>query len=430
MKRRWVVLIAISVVTATVILAYVRMTATGAKPAFVTAAVTRGTVVETVDATGTLQAVTTVQVGTQVSGTIKALHADFNSNVRRGQIIAELEPSLFQAQVEQARASIVRLQADARRAIVQNDDAQQKLKRARELSERSLIPASELETAQATARQTEAAVEAAEAQIVQARASLHQAEVNLNHTIITAPIDGTVISRNVDVGQTVAASMQAPTLFVIARDLTKMQVNARVAESDIGRVEVDQPVTFHVDAYPGLPFSGRVSLVRLDPIVEQNVVSYITTIDVSNPQLRLKPGMTANVTIEIARASNVLRVPNAATRVRPSPDVFAALGQPLPAEPALAEERTDDQEGEGERSRISAARAAEVWTLQSGRLEPIAVRLGITDATHAAVLAGELAEGMEVVTAIQAATSNVSNSTSPLLPARRPPASGGTRGAP
>jgi HlyD family secretion protein len=368
-----------------------------------------------------------------VSGTIKALHADFNSNVRRGQVIAELEPSLFQAQVEQARASIVRLQADARRAMVQNEDALQKLNRARELSQRSLIPASELETAQATARQTEAAVEAAEAQIVQARASLHQAEVNLAHTIISAPIDGTVISRNVDVGQTVAASMQAPTLFVIARDLTEMQVNARVAESDIGRVEVGQPVTFQVDAYPGLPFSGRVSRVRLDPIVEQNVVSYITTIDVSNPQLRLKPGMTANVTIEIARASNVLRVPNAATRVRPSPEVFAALGQPLPAEPVLAEHWTDDEEGEGERVQISAARAAEVWTLQSGRLEPIAVRLGIADAMHAAVLAGELAEGMEVVTAIQAAaTTNVSSSTSPLLPARRPPASRGTRspGAP
>jgi HlyD family secretion protein len=421
MKRRWAIFIGIVVLTAGALLTYVRTTSTAAKPTFVTAPVTRGDVVEAVDATGTLQAVTTVQVGTQVSGTIKAIHADFNSNVRHGQVVAELEPSLFRAQVEQARASIVRLQADARRATVQSEDAQQKLKRALELSQRELIPATELETAQATARQTEAAVEAAEAQIVQARASLHQAEINLAHTIITAPIDGTVISRNVDVGQTVAASMQAPTLFVIARDLAKMQVNARVAESDIGRIETGQHVTFRVDAYPGRTFTGTVSLVRLDPIVEQNVVSYITTVDVPNPQLRLKPGMTANVTIEIERTSNVLRVPNAATRVRPSADVFAALGQPFPAEAALAEEWTDEEEG-GTRT--------EVWMLRSGRLVPIAVRLGTTDATHAAVLAGGLAEGVEVVTAIHVQpTSNASSSTSPLLPARRPPSTGrGTRG--
>lgn len=432
MKRRLAMLIGFVVLIAGGVLTYDRMTSTADQPMFVTAPVTRGDVVETVDATGTVQAVTTVQVGTQVSGTIKALHADFNSAVRRGQVIAELEPSLFQAQVEQARASIVRLQADARRARVQSEDAQQKLKRARELSQRDLIPATELETAQATTREREAAVEAAEAQIVQARASLNQADVNLAHTIITAPIDGIVISRNVDVGQTVAASMQAPTLFVIARDLTKMQVNASVAESDIGRIQPGQTVAFHVDAYPSMTFTGRVSLVRLDPIVEQSVVSYITTIDVPNPQLRLKPGMTANVMIEIERASNVLRVPNAATRVRPSPAVFAALGQPLPAEAALHVERTDD-EGGGRGSSVgtpSTMRAAAVWTVRSGRLEPIAVRLATTDATHAAVVAGQLAEGVEVVTAIQAAaTSNPSSSSSPFLPSRRPlPGSRGTGG--
>ena len=431
MKRRWVIVVGIVVLMAGVVLIYGRMTGTAGQPTFTTASVTRGDVVETVDATGTLQAVTTVQVGTQVSGTIKALNADFNSNVKRGQVIAELEPSLFQAQVEQARASIVRLQADARRAQVQSEDALQKLRRAQELSERELIPATDLETAQAAAREAAAAVESAEAQIVQARASLHQAEVNLAHTIITAPIDGTVISRNVDVGQTVAASMQAPTLFVIARDLTKMQVNASVAESDIGRVETGQLVAFRVDAYPGLTFNGTVSLVRLDPVVEQNVVSYITTIDVPNPKLRLKPGMTANVTIEIERASNVLRVPNAATRVRPSLGVFTALGQPIPAEPVLLEGWTDEDEGRsGPLAEPSVTRAAEVWTLRSGRLEAIAVRLGTTDATHAALLAGQLAEGVELVTAIHVpATSDAISSTSPLLPSRRPqPATRGGRG--
>lgn len=187
MTRRWAMLVGTVVLIAGVVLTYYRMTSAPDKPAFVTAPVTRGDVVETVDATGTLQAVTTVQVGTQVSGTIKALHADFNSNVRRGQVVAELEPSLFQAQVEQSRASIVRLQADARRATAQRDDAQQKLKRARQLSQEQLIPATELETSEAAARESEAAVEAADAQIVQARAALHQAEVNLAHTIITAP---------------------------------------------------------------------------------------------------------------------------------------------------------------------------------------------------------------------------------------------------
>jgi HlyD family secretion protein len=431
MKRRWAILIGIIALTAAALFTYDRMAGTADQPAFVTAPVTRGDVVETVDATGTLQAVTTVQVGTQVSGTIKALHADFNSNVRQGQLIAELEPSLFQAQVEQARASIARLQADARRARVQSEDAQQKLKRARELSQRSLIPATDLETAEATARQTEAAVEAADAQIVQARASLHQAEVNLAHTIITAPIDGTVISRNVDVGQTVAASMQAPTLFVIARDLTEMQVNARVAESDIGRIETGQVVTFRVDAYPGRTFAGTVSLVRLDPIIEQNVVSYVTSVDVPNPQLRLKPGMTANVTIEIERASNVLRVPNAATRVRPSPELFAALGQAPPSGTGPAEEWADDEQGGpgGLRGTAAATRRVEVWTLRSGRLEPIVVRLGPTDARHAAVLDGELAEGVEVVTAIQAAATPIPNSAaSPLLPSPRPPAGRGGPG--
>ena len=426
MSRRWTIALAAGVLIAGVVVIYARMTQATGQPTFVTAAVTRGDVIETVDATGTLQAVTTVQVGTQVSGTIKALHADFNSNVRRGQVVAELEPSLFQAQVEQARASILRLEADARRAAVQRDDALQKLHRARELSREDLLPASDLETAQATARERDAAVEAANAQVVQARASLHQAEVNLAHTIITAPIDGTVISRNVDVGQTVAASMQAPTLFVIARDLTKMQVNASVAESNIGRIEVGQAATFRVDAYPEMAFTGRVSLVRLDPIVEQNVVSYITTIDVSNPQLRLRPGMTATVAVEIERASHVLRVPNAALRVRPSAEVFAALGQPIPAEAALPDQWAYDDEGPAETA--SAARWAEVWTLQSGRLQPIAVRAGTTDATHTAVLAGDLHEGAEIVTAIHAdMVPKARNANSPLLPARRPPAKGGTR---
>jgi HlyD family secretion protein len=395
--------------------------------------VTRGEVVETVDATGTLQAVTTVQVGTQVSGTIKALHADFNTRVRRGQVVAELEPSLFETQVEQARASLTRLEADVRRAEVQLEDTQQKLKRARELAGRELIAASDLETAEVNARVADAALRAAQAQVVQARASLHQSEVNLAHTIITAPIDGIVISRNVDVGQTVAASMQAPTLFVIARDLRDMQVEASIAESDIGRIHSGQPVTFRVDAYPTDVFAGTVSQVRLQPVVEQNVVSYVTVIEVPNADLRLKPGMTANVTVEIARASDALRVPNSALRVRLSPEVLAAIGEhPLaPGGTATTGDRerasVDVNGGTGPLSR------AEVWLLVDGRLARVPVRVGVTDGTRTAVFSHALAEGAQVVTSITGdAPTTPTTSTSPLLPAFRGRGAGarGTSGTP
>src|SRR5213593_688171 len=328
-KRVALVLVGLAVVTVTVA-AYYRANHASGGPQLVTAAVSRGTVVETVEATGTLEAVTTVQVGTQVSGTIKELRDDFNSRVKKGQVIAELDPSLFQTQVDQARATLVRLQAEVEHARVQVEDTRVKLNRARELSARQLIPATDLETAEANANAATAALKAAEAQVTQARASLNQTDVNLEHTIIKAPIDGIVISSNVDVGQTVAASMQAPTLFIIANDLTEMRVNAKVDESDIGRIRPGQPVTFRVDAYPNETFTGTVSQVRLQPVVEQNVVSYVTVIDVPNRDLKLKPGMTATVTVEIARADNVLRVPAAATRFRPTADVFAALGQDLP----------------------------------------------------------------------------------------------------
>ena len=304
------------------------------EPTVMTAAVTRGDVAETVGATGTLQAVTTVQVGTQVSGTIQQLHADFNSLVRKGQVIARLDPSLFQTQIEQARANLIRAQADLERLRVTLDDARMKLNRARELSARQLIPQSELDAADVNARSIEAQIRSSQAQVTQAEASLNQNQVNLAHTVIEAPIDGLVISRNVDVGQTVAASMSAPTLFVLAADLTKMQVVANLDESDVGRIRPGQRVTFRVDAYPAEDFIGTVAQVRLQPIVQQNVVTYATVIDVPNPELKLKPGMTANVNVEIARRTDVVRVPNAALRFRPTPDMLAALGitPPQPGE--------------------------------------------------------------------------------------------------
>jgi HlyD family secretion protein len=295
-------------------------------------AVARGDIIESVGATGTVQAVTTVQVGSQVSGNIKALYADFNSIVKKGQIIAELDPSLLQTQIEQARANLVRAQADLDRLKVTLEDARVKLKRNESLAARKLLAPQDLEAAQVAVRSAEASIKSSEASVVQSKAALSQNEVNLQHTVIEAPIDGIVISRNVDVGQTVAASMNAPTLFVIAADLTKMQVNANVDESDVGRIRPGQVVRFRVDAYPLDEFMGSVSQVRLQPIVTQNVVTYATVIDVPNAQYKLKPGMTANVTIEIARRNDVVRVPNAALRFRPTADTFAALNQDVPPE--------------------------------------------------------------------------------------------------
>ena len=295
-------------------------------------AVARGDVIESVGATGTLQAVKTVQVGSQVSGNIKALYADFNSIVKKGQIVAELDPSLLQTQIEQARANVIRSQADLDRLKVSLEDARIKLKRTESLAARKLVSPQELETAQVAVRSAEAQIKSSEASLSQSKASLNQNEVNLQHTVIEAPIDGIVISRNVDVGQTVAASMNAPTLFIIAEDLTKMQVNANVDESDVGRIRAGQVVKFRVDAYPLEEFTGAVSQVRLQPIVTQNVVTYATVIDVPNTELKLKPGMTATVTIEIARRNDVVRVPNAALRFRPNADTFAALNQPVPPE--------------------------------------------------------------------------------------------------
>jgi len=300
-------------------------------PTIATAKVTRGVIAETVGATGQLQAVTTVQVGTQVSGTVQQLNADFNSLVHKGQVIARLDPSLFQTQIEQAKANLIRSQADLQRLNVAVDDARSKLKLAQDLAAKSLIPQADLETAEVAVRSADAQLQSQQAAVTQSQAALQQNQVNLEHTIITAPIDGLVISRNVDVGQTVAASMSAPTLFILAADLTKMQVIASLDESDVGRIRPGQVVRFRVDAYPNEEFVGAVTQVRLQPTTVQNVVTYSTVIDVPNPDLKLKPGMTANVNIEIARRDNVLRVPNAALRFRPTPEIFQALGQTPPA---------------------------------------------------------------------------------------------------
>ena len=309
---------------------YYTYTTTEFVPEVTTTGVTEGDIVDTVGATGALEAVTTVQVGSQVSGIIQELSVDYNSIVRQNDVIMRLDPSLFETQIEQARANLVRAEADVERLRVSVDDATTQLARAEGLAERDLISETELEAAQVAVRSAEAQLKSSEAQVTQARASLNQTEVNLEHTVIRAPIDGIVISRLVDIGQTVAASLQAPELFVIAADLTKMRVIANIDESDVGRIRPGQRVTFTVDAYPAEEFVGSVSQIRLEPIVTQNVVTYATVIDAPNNDLKLKPGMTATVSLEIARRENVVRIPNSALRFRPTPDMFAVLNQPVP----------------------------------------------------------------------------------------------------
>jgi HlyD family secretion protein len=412
----------------------------GAEPVVRTAPVTRGDIVDTVSATGTLEAVTTVQVGTQVGGIIQELYADFNSIVKKGQVIARLDPTLLQTNIEQQRANVIRSEADLDRLRVGLADSKQKLERAKTLFDRSLLPRTELETADVNVRSAEAQIKSAEAGLTQARSQLNSAEVNLNHTIIKAPIDGIVISRAVEPGQTVNAGMSAPTLFVLAADLTKMQVNANVDESDVGRMRPGQAVTFRVDAYPNESFRGAVAQVRLQPTTVQNVVTYQTVIQVPNEQLKLKPGMTATVTIEVARKNDVLRLPAAATRFRPGAEIFAALKQEPPAagprgdgavatsgpaRPAGTAQGVNAQGAArptGQQGRIASVPSIKsgattvdslfgplptvetrgtVWLFVNKQLKPVRLRLGTSDGTSTEVLnADELPVGAEVVTAV------------------------------
>ena len=302
------------------------------EPEVRTLQVSRGDIIDGVGATGTLQAVRTVTVGTQVSGIVQELYADFNSIVKRGQVVARLDPSILQTQVETAKANLTNATANLERQRVTLEDARQKLVRARELNARQLTTKVDLENAELAVKQAEAQMKSTQSSIVQAEAAVNKAAVDLDHTVITAPIDGIVIKRSVDKGQTVAASMSAPELFIIAADLTQMQVNASIDESDVGRMRPGQAVTFRVDAYPNETFHGKVNQVRLNPVTVQNVVTYSTVIDVPNPELKLKPGMTAQVTIEIARRENALRIPAAALRFRPTKDIFDALHQAAPPE--------------------------------------------------------------------------------------------------
>jgi HlyD family secretion protein len=396
---------------------------------FETTKVDRGRIIAKVTATGTLSALVTVQVGSQVSGRISKLMADFNSPVKKGQVIAKIDPALFDAAVEQARANYVAGKGQLVKAKVQAVDARRQYDRAKVLAAQKLIAQQDLDTSQANADAADAAVAAAEGNLEQNKAALNQAEVNLEYTTIVSPTDGTVISRSVDVGQTVAASLSAPTLFTIAQDLKKMQVDTNVAEADVGRLRPGMPATFHVDAYPSDTFRGTIRQVRNAPQTVQSVVTYDAVIDVDNSDLKLKPGMTANVTFVYADKSDVMRVTNAALRFRPPPELMGdrhhggpggPSGAPGPSGPGGAggghQRFGQAGPGGGGHSRADAegsggAQAAGgeettpdrrvVWLLPPGenpRPRPVRIRVGVSDGTLTEVTKGELSEGDPLVT--------------------------------
>ncbi|HET6333462.1 MAG TPA: efflux RND transporter periplasmic adaptor subunit [Polyangiales bacterium] len=361
-------------------------------PAYDTAKLGRGAIVAKVTASGTLSALVTVQVGSQVSGRIKKLHADFNSDVKKGQLIAKIDPQLFIATLGQARANYNAAKADLLKSNVQSQDAERQLKRTKSLAEQKLVADADFDTAQANADVAKAQIAASAGRVEQTLAALHQAEVNLTYTTIESPIDGVVISRNVDTGQTVAASMQAPILFVIAEDLHKMHVDTSVAEADVGKLTAGMKATFNVDAYPNEKFDGDVKQIRNSPQTVQNVVTYDAVIDVQNPDLKLRPGMTANVTFVYAEQLDVLRVPNAALRFRPAPEAEPKGG----AAPRAGGTKTLTKtlvkaSNPGSRKRT-------LYLLRGDKAVPVEVTTGITDGSYTEVVAGELREGDTVIT--------------------------------
>jgi HlyD family secretion protein len=504
-------------------------------PQYLTAKVERGNLRNTVTATGTLQAVTTVQVGSQASGTISALYADFNSTVKKGQVIAQLDPAVAKAQVDQAQANLQQTQASlqqARAAVsnsragvsdaqakaqaaastaqnnqagvssaranlavlkAQQDDALSVLKQQESLLKSGVIAQRDFDVAQnayqqaqakydqaaaqlnqailseqmaagsgiassqaqvqqsqAQVQQSQAQVQSAAAQVEQAKAALDLARVNLEHTTIASPIDGIVVSRDVSVGQTVAASLSAPTLFTIANDLTQMQVIANIDQADIGLVENAKSVKFTVDAFPGKDFDGKIEQMRLNPTNVQNVVTYNVVMDVNNPDKKLKPGMTANLTITIDERNNVLKVANAALRFTPQDGTVQTSGSGNANSNGQARQRRQNANASGGTNTGAAsgaqpkfARASEpvlegqtrlVWVLgQDGQPQARRIKVGLTDGAATEVVEGNLVEGETVITGQTITASTTKSSTTQTQApgfgsAPRTPAGGGGRG--
>jgi HlyD family secretion protein len=383
-------------------------------------AVDIGNIQAVVDTTGTLNPVTTVDVGSQVSGKIQDLFVDFNSQVKKGQIIAKIDPELFETRVSQSEANYQSSKASLDKSKLTLENNKRKYERAKNLFEKELISFEEKETAETQYFSAVADLQSSEARLAQAKSQLDTSKVDLKNTIILSPIEGVVINRNFNVGQTVAASFQAPVLFQIANDLSKMQVECSVDEADIGKVKEGQKVSFTVDAFPNDKFFGEISQVRYSPEVISNVVTYTTIVEVDNPDIKLRPGMTATVSMVVGEAIKKLRVPNAALRFNPSQEVLMAYFEKMKAKMAA-------QRGDGEQTSSAAAGnksnqgprsggfmgfgmgsgagksrmkdSGRVWILDdAGELKMIFIRIGVTDNVFTEVTGGELKEGIEVIT--------------------------------
>lgn len=422
-KTKWFILAALVIAGG---LYFARGLRHGSEPEHFTSKVARGDIHDVVEATGTINAVITVQVGSQVSGTIAKLFADFNSRVHKGDVIALIDPALFKgallqatADLQNANANLVAARANLEKAKAGLVQAKADYQRTVGLARDGIVSQQQLDLAKAAYDSADAGVNAASATVAQSEAQVQQkaaavevARTNLNYTVIRSPIDGTVVARNVDVGQTVAASLQAPTIFTIAQDLTQMLVYAKTDESDVGNIKVGAPVVFKVDAFPKEAFHGVVSQVRMNATTVQNVVTYDTIIQFANPQLKLFPGMTAYVTIPVASAQNVLELPNTALRYKPplAPEEVLALYKKYGIDSDKKRLRADSFSPQDDSSSGAAAHTQPpspkasttvVWKLGPGNsMIPVRVSLGITDHSYtevSALLNGNLKEGDDVI---------------------------------
>jgi len=354
-----------------------------------TTKIERGTIISNVAATGNLSAVTTVQVGTQVSGTIQKLYVDYNSRVKKGQAIAEIDPSLFNASVEQSQGNFLNAEANLQRAGITLADAERTYNRNKKMLADGIVSQGDFDSAETAWQSAKAALKAAEGSVAQTRGALMQSRTNLRYSIIRSPVDGVVISRTIDVGQTVAASFQTPTLFTIAQDLTKMQIEVSVDEADISRIVLDQKATFTVDSYPEQSFKGKVVQIRSAPIINQNVVTYIVVVNVDNSDLKLKPGMTANVSVEVARKDGVLKLPPSALRFKPK----SKADEPQEKRQVSAGAR----EAGGKPGSRKGSADRQVYILKENKPVSVTVKTGIANNSAIELVESSLKEGDEVI---------------------------------
>jgi len=421
MKKKYVIVFAAIVIIAVVLAFTVFRKGNGTETVYKMEEVKKGSIQALVDTTGTLNAVTMVDVGSQVSGKIRNIYVDFNSVVKAGQVIARIEPDQFETRVKQSEANHQSALASVEKSRVNLENTKRKMDRALSLSEKNLISFEDKESAEVAYYEAKANLQQSQASLEQAKSSLESSKLDLEYTIIKSPIDGIVISREVNEGQTVAASMQAPVLFQIAQDLTKMQVECSVDEADIGRVSEGQQVNFTVDAFPNERFRGEVQQVRYSPVVESNVVTYITVVEVANPELKLRPGMTATVAIVVGEARNKLLVPASAMRWQPdlSPEEMRALFMEM-----RGQRQGGGQPSNGGQTRMGGGmrppggmgqggrnpNRARVWIQdENGKLRMLFFKPGVSDNVHTEVVSGDLTEGMQVITGVGSTDSQSSN---------------------